>query len=85
MISTLLVLASLMGAVGVVLAAAAVICCLGSTPLILRALNVHLEPVAATSSNGIGLVGAKAATVPLPKVAQPTGTGKRLGSLLRLA
>ncbi len=61
----------------VVLAATAVICFLGTLPLILSALHVHLQPIAATSSNGVTLLGPpKPAPVPLPPVAQPIEPGQ---------
>jgi hypothetical protein len=46
---------------------------LASTPLILRALNVHIRPVAATTSHGVTLLQAprKPPPVPLPAVARP--------------
>ena len=59
-----------------VLAATVLICLLGTLPLTLRALNVHLQPVAATTSNGVTLLQPpKAHTVALPRVAQPVEAG----------
>jgi hypothetical protein len=60
-----------------VLVATAFICFLGTLPLILHALHVHLQPVAATSSNGVTLLGPpKPAPVSLPAVAQPIEPGR---------
>lgn len=61
-----------------VVAAAAVFGLLGTLPISLGLLHVHLAPVAATSSHGVTLLPAPGgpAPVPLPRVAQPIGPGQ---------
>jgi hypothetical protein len=62
----------------VILAATAAFAALGTLPLTLQALHVHLQPVAATSANGVTLLPAPArpAPVPLPPVARPIEPGQ---------
>ena len=57
----------------IALAALVIFALLASTPLILRALNLHIRPVAATKSRGVTLLPAphRLPLVPLPPVARP--------------
>ncbi len=57
----------------IALTALCIFALLASTPLILRALNVHIRPVAPAKSHGVTLLQApkKPAPVPLPLVARP--------------
>jgi hypothetical protein len=57
----------------IALTALCIFALLASTPLILRALNLHIRPVAAAKSHGVTLLPAprKPAAVPLPPVARP--------------
>jgi hypothetical protein len=57
----------------IALTAPCIFALLAAMPLILRALNVHITPVAATSSHGVTLLQAprEPAPVPLPAVAKP--------------
>jgi len=66
-----------------VIAAVAAFGLLGAMPVILAALHVHLQPVAATSSRGVRLLPAPAAPQPvsLPAVAQPIDPGAPPASL----
>jgi Right handed beta helix region len=67
----------------VVIAALTVFGLLGSTPLILSALHIHLTPVAATSSHGVPLLKAPRAPSPVtvPAVARPIDAGQPPASL----
>jgi Right handed beta helix region len=67
----------------VVLAALTVFGLLGSMPLMLNALHVHLTPVAATSSHGVPLLKAPRGPAPvaLPPVARPISPGQAPASL----
>jgi parallel beta-helix repeat protein len=66
-----------------VVAAAAVFGLLGSMPVTLGLLHVHLSPVAATSSHGVTLLPAPGGPAPvrLPRVAQPIDAGQPPASL----